>query len=294
MVENLEDYLLEKKLIVEKNLKDCVETINAPEELKESMLYSLMAGGKRLRQILLMLSYESYKPKNEKVNSSASALEMIHTYSLIHDDLPAMDDDDIRRGKKTNHKMFDEATAILAGDALLTYSLEIITNDFLLSAEEKVKIVQLLAQSSGPSGMVGGQIYDMQAEKEKVNLKELERVHQYKTGELIKFAIIIGAYLAEAPEEDLSYLNEFAYYLGLIFQIQDDILDVTGDAEKIGKPIGSDEINEKSTFPNLLGLDGAIKQKELYIKKARIELEKTSARKEMLNKLIEHFGNRDH
>ncbi len=294
MVEKLEEYLLKKKVIVEKNLSKCIEKLNAPEELKNSMLYSLMAGGKRLRPILLMLSYESYKPESEKVMSSASALEMIHTYSLIHDDLPAMDDDDLRRGKKTNHKMFDEATAILAGDALLTYSFEVITNDHLLSAEEKVKVVQLLSKSSGPSGMVGGQIYDMQAEKVKANLKQLERVHQYKTGELIKFAIIVGAYLADAPEEDLEHLNEFAYYLGLIFQIQDDILDVTGDAEKIGKPVGSDESNEKSTFPNLLGLEGAIKQKELYIDKARIELEKTSAEKTMLNELMEHFGDRDH
>lgn len=294
MVDSFEQYLEETKQTIENHLNNSIESINAPKELKDSMLYSLMAGGKRLRPILLLLSYQSYKSESEKVITSAIALEMIHTYSLIHDDLPAMDNDDLRRGKKTNHKKFDEATAILAGDALLTYSFEIIANDPLLSDSEKVKIVQLLSKSSGPAGMVGGQIYDIRAEKEKATFKDLERIHNYKTGELIKFAIITGAYLAEASSKDLEHLNEFAYYLGLIFQIQDDILDVTGDAEKIGKPIGSDETNEKSTFPNLLGLEGAIKQKEIYIKKARYELEKTNAQKNMLNQLINYFGERDH
>lgn len=294
MVENLEDYLLKKKLIIEESLNDYIEKINAPKQLKDSMHYSLMAGGKRLRPVLLMLSYEAYQTMNDKVISSAAALEMIHTYSLIHDDLPAMDDDDIRRGKPTNHKMFDEATAILAGDALLTYSFEVIAKDSLLTDAEKVKSIQLLAKSSGPSGMVGGQIYDMQAEKQKVDIKALERVHEFKTGELIKYAIIIGASLAKAPEKDLKHLERFAYYLGLIFQIQDDILDVTGDETKLGKPVGSDETNEKSTFPNLLGLTGAIKQKETYMKNAEIELAKTSANKNMLLELITYFGERDH
>ncbi len=255
MVENLEDYLLKKKLIIEESLNDYIEKINAPKQLKDSMHYSLMAGGKRLRPVLLMLSYEAYQTMNDKVISSAAALEMIHTYSLIHDDLPAMDDDDIRRGKPTNHKMFDEATAILAGDALLTYSFEVVANDSLLT---------------------------------------LERVHEFKTGELIKYAILIGASLAKAPEKDLKHLERFAYYLGLIFQIQDDILDVTGDETKLGKPVGSDETNEKSTFPNLLGLTGAIKQKESYMKNAEIELAKTSANKNMLLELITYFGERDH
>lgn len=294
MVVNLEEDLLKNKLVVEKDLAYNINNIDAPEELKESMLYSLMAGGKRLRPILLILSYEAYENKSDKIMSSATALEMIHTYSLIHDDLPAMDNDDFRRGKKTNHKQFDEATAILAGDALLTHSFDIIANDELLSAEEKVNIIQLLAKCSGPSGMVAGQIYDMQAEKQKVNLEALERVHHYKTGELIKFAIVTGAYLANATQEDIKHLENFAYYLGLIFQIQDDILDVVGDEEKLGKPVGSDELNEKSTFPNLLGLEGAIKQKQLYINKARTELEKTNAKKDMLDQLMEHFGNRDH
>ncbi len=293
-MKNLDQYLIEKKLIVEKELQINIEKLNAPKELKDSMLYSLMAGGKRLRPVLLMLSFEAYKAHNQKVMSSISALEMIHTYSLIHDDLPAMDDDDFRRGKETNHKKFDEATAILAGDALLTYSFEIITDDDLLSDEEKVSIVKLLAKCSGPTGMVGGQIYDMQAEKEKVSLEKLEQIHEYKTGELIKFAIMTGAYLANAPKEEMDHLKNFAYYLGLIFQIQDDILDVTGDESKLGKPVGSDESNQKSTFPNLLGLKGAIKQKEIYIEKAKAELDKTTAKKDMLIKLMAYFGNRDH
>src|SRR5699024_7747658 len=152
--------------------------------------------------ILLLLSYQSYKSESEKVITSAIALEMIHTYSLIHDDLPAMDNDDLRRGKKTNHKKLDEATAILTGDALITYSFEIIHNDPLLSESEKVKIAQILSKSSGLGSMVGGQNYDIRAEKEKETIKDLVRIHNYKTGELIKFAIITGAYLAEASSKD--------------------------------------------------------------------------------------------
>src|SRR5699024_3829744 len=166
----------------------------------------------------MIASYEAYGEDVKKVISSAIALEMIHTYSLIHDDLPAMDDDDYRRGKLTNHKVFDEATAILAGDALLTYSFEIVANDPLLEDKKKV-----------------------------VSLEELERIHTYKTGELIKFAIYTGAYLGNASRQQLAHLKDFAYYLGLIFQVQDDILDIVGDEEKIGKAIGSDLDNHKST-----------------------------------------------
>src|SRR5690625_3711023 len=176
MVDSFEQYLEETKQTIENHLNNSIESINAPKELKDSMLYSLMAGGKRLRPILLLLSYQSYKSESEKVITSAIALEIINSYSLIHDDLPAMDNDDLRRGKKTNHKKFDEATAILAGDALLTYSFEIIANDPLLSDSEKVKTVQLLSKSSGPAGMVGGESYDRRAEQDEATLNDLERI----------------------------------------------------------------------------------------------------------------------
>src|SRR5699024_5721836 len=229
MVENLEDYLLKKKLIIEESLNDYIEKINAPKQLKDSMHYSLMAGGKRLRPVLLMLSYEAYQTMNDKVISSAAALEMIHTYSLIHDDLPAMDDDDYRRGKPTNHKMFDEATAILAGDALLTYSFEIISEDPILSANNKVKLISMLAQKGGNKGMIVEQMLDIEAEKIPVQIKKLVDIHTSKTGQLVSLAITAGAYLGHSTPKQLAFLDEFSYNVCLIFQVQHDILDVTGD-----------------------------------------------------------------
>ncbi|WP_249871956.1 polyprenyl synthetase family protein [Oceanobacillus saliphilus] len=292
---NLFDYINKYREIVHKEYNRYLEILDVPDQLKKSMLYSLDAGGKRLRPVLLIASFEAYATNNiQKVLSSAIALEMIHTYSLIHDDLPAMDDDDYRRGKLTNHKVFNEATAILAGDALLTYSFEIIANDPLLTDSEKVTIINMLAFCSGPKGMVGGQILDMEAEDNPVSLSEMEQIHALKTGELLKFAIYTGAYLGDATDVQLDYLKEFAYYLGLIFQVQDDILDVTGEQEKLGKPVGSDEGNMKSTYPKLLGLEGAIVQKEKYVELAKQALEKAGASDSNLMALTDYFSNRDY
>src|SRR5699024_6535298 len=176
------------------------------------MTYSLFAGGKRLRPILLFASYDTFAQDTTKVYKTAAALEMIHTYSLVHDDLPAMDDDDYRRGELTNHKVFDEATAILAGDALLTYSFQIITEDALLSDEEKLFIIRSLAQAAGPEGMVAGQILDMEGETKTLSLEQLEKIHELKTGRLINFAIIAGAFLAGVKDEKLTHLKTFAHY----------------------------------------------------------------------------------
>ncbi|UJL48256.1 polyprenyl synthetase family protein [Virgibacillus sp. NKC19-16] len=259
------------------------------------MLYSVEGRGKRLRPILALASYEAYsKDVVTKVYSSAVALEMIHTYSLIHDDLPALDNDDYRRGELTNHKVFDEATAILAGDALLTYSFEIISNDPLLKDNQKVELIKRLSHSSGPSGMVGGQLLDLRAENNPITLEELENVHALKTGELVNFAIFAGAFLGNATKEQLSHLKQFAYYLGLIFQVQDDILDVTGDPKKVGRPVGSDVENEKSTFPKILGLEGAIQKKSEYVNIAEEALRKADAQDSQLMALTHHFSQRDH
>nr|WP_236686934.1 farnesyl diphosphate synthase [Ornithinibacillus contaminans] len=268
--------------------------IDIPENLKKSMLYSLEAGGKRLRPILMLASFEAYSSQVEKIFSSAVALEMIHTYSLIHDDLPAMDDDDFRRGLPTNHRAFDEATAILAGDALLTYSFEIITNDPLLTDKEKVWIVQLLSRASGPSGMVAGQLLDMEAENKQVSLEQLERIHKLKTGELLRFAVTAGAYLGNATKEQITHLEKFSYYLGLIFQVQDDILDVMGDTAKLGKTVGSDESNNKSTYPKLLGLEGAIAKKKHYTEQAKELLKQANADTSRLSELTDYVSQRDH
>jgi geranylgeranyl diphosphate synthase type II len=258
------------------------------------MHYSLLAGGKRLRPVLLFASYETFQMEHAKTLRTALALEMIHTYSLIHDDLPAMDDDDYRRGALTNHRKFDEATAILAGDALLTYSFELIATDPLLSDTEKLYILQALTKASGPEGMVAGQILDIEGESMELSLKDLEKIHQYKTGALISFAITAGAYLAKVSTSQLGYLQQFAYYLGLIFQVQDDILDIVGDPEKIGKPVGSDTANEKSTYPSLLGIDGAIKQKDVYVNNAIKALQLAKAEHGYLHGLLHYFSQREY
>jgi len=290
----IQQYITQGKQTIEKEIKKAFQKKNIPASLYDSIIYSLFAGGKRLRPILLFASYDTFGENTQKVYKTAAALEMIHTYSLIHDDLPAMDDDDYRRGKLTNHRKFDEATAILAGDGLLTYSFELIASDKLLSQTEKTFLIQALASASGPEGMVAGQVMDLEGESQSLTLDELEKIHELKTGRLITFAIVAGAFLAEVDERFRKYLEEYSYYLGLIFQVQDDILDVIGDPEKLGKPVGSDAENEKSTYPNLLGLDGAEKQKNEYIIKAKSALENAKASDSYLLELLYYFSKRDH
>lgn len=290
---NITEYINENRKIIENETKQYFEKLSVPQNLKDSMLYSLEAGGKRLRPVLLIASFEAYDIDYQKALSAAVALEMIHTYSLIHDDLPAMDDDDYRRGKLTNHKVFDEATAILAGDALLTYSFEIISKDIQLEDHEKVEIIKMLTSCSGPAGMVGGQILDMEAENRPVTLQQLEEIHALKTGKLLTFAVHAGAYLGNADKKQLDHLQQFAHYLGLIFQVQDDILDVIGDEEKLGKRVGSDEGNQKSTYPKLLGLEGAMEQKKYYEKQAKKALEDANAEHSKLMDLVDFISNRN-
>lgn len=292
---NLNEFMNDYKKVIEEELSKSILQLNIPKRLKDSMHYSIKSGGKKIRPILLMASYLAYSTdKVEKTYSSATALELIHTYSLIHDDLPAMDDDDIRRGRPTNHKYFDEATAILAGDALLTYSFELIARDTLLTDKQKVYLIQLLSKKSGPKGMVSGQVLDMEAEQKNATLEELEEIHTLKTGELLTFAIISGAYLGNATTESLNHLHTFSYYLGLIFQVQDDILDMTGDPEKLGKPVGSDVENEKSTYVTLLGLDGAKAKKKTYVKKAKESLNQANAKASYLLALTDYLTKRDY
>lgn len=219
---------------------------------------------------------------------------MVHTYSLIHDDLPAMDNDDYRRGMPTNHKKFDEATAILAGDALLTMSTQLIAEDPSLEQTEKLFLIQELTKAAGPRGMVEGQMQDMLSEGKEISLEALENIHKNKTGRLLDFAICAGARLGNASEESMEQMSEMAEALGLIFQIQDDILDVTGDAEVIGKPVGSDVINDKSTYPGLLGLDGAVNQKNVYVGTAQAALKEAGVEGTVLSQLIHYLSTRDH
>ncbi|ARI79172.1 geranyl transferase [Halobacillus mangrovi] len=288
------EYLAEKRELINEQLKLYVRDYTTPGRLQDAMLYSIDAGGKRLRPILLLATAKAFGAAEEKAVAVACSLEMIHTYSLIHDDLPAMDDDDVRRGLPTNHRRFDEATAILAGDALLTLSSQIIVEDVHLTDKEKVYLVRELSKASGPKGMVEGQMMDMLSEDKQISITELEHIHKNKTGQLLRFSIIAGAFLGNASETSLVEMKKMGNALGLIFQIQDDILDVTGDAEVMGKPIGSDEGNNKSTYPSLLGLEGAKSQKEQYLMTAQEALANAGVDQTVLSELIDYLSSRDH
>ena len=227
--------------LVEANLiKELQNTPSLDENLMRAMEYSLMAGGKRLRPILLMAAADAINNSGEKFITVADALEMIHTYSLIHDDLPAMDNDDYRRGKLTNHKVFGEATAILAGDALLTLAFEVVLRQKDVPPEILLAVLKEISIAAGVSGMVGGQAIDLRSEGVQIDLATLKLMHLGKTGALFKAAIRSGAILAGANDEQLKSLTKYAENFGLAFQITDDILDVTGDEKILGKPTGSD------------------------------------------------------
>lgn len=248
----------ERRELVESELPKQLRQSGKPldETLTESMEYSLMAGGKRLRPILLMAAADAAGAKGEDFLASACAIEMIHTYSLIHDDLPAMDNDDYRRGKLTNHKIYGAGIATLAGDALLTLAFEVMTREDV-SPEIKLAVIQEMSAAAGPQGMVGGQAVDLESEGKRIPLEKLREMHLGKTGALFKAAIRSGAILAKADEKTLAALTDYALAFGLAFQITDDILDVVGDEATIGKPVGSDERNNKSTYVTLTSLEEA-------------------------------------
>ncbi len=285
-----ENYLKEKKDIVEKRLNELFIEIkkDIPEELYKSMGYSLFAGGKRLRPILVYAVTEAMGGDLDDALTIGGAIEFIHTYSLIHDDLPAMDDDDYRRGKLTNHKVFGEATAILAGDALLTEAFNILTcNRFFKSIDFKaiLQITNYIAKAAGASGMVGGQILDMLSEKRTVNNVELEKIHLNKTAKLIAASLFAGARLSTDNKELLDKIEDFGINIGLCFQITDDILDVTGNFENLGKSVGSDEKKQKATFPLLYGLNESKKIAERLIKTATSKIDFLKEKGDALNSL---------
>lgn len=219
------------------------------------MAYSLEAGGKRIRPVLLLNTYALYKEDYKKAMPIAAAIEMIHTYSLIHDDLPAMDNDDLRRGKPTNHKIFGEAIAILAGDALLNEAMNIMFEYSLKNGENALKACYTIAKAAGVDGMIGGQVVDILSEDKSISPDELYYMHKKKTGALIKASILAGAILGSATSTDIELLGEYGDNLGLAFQIKDDILDVEGDTTTLGKKTKSDEDNHKTTFVKVYGID---------------------------------------
>lgn len=245
--------------------------------LEDAMNYSLDAEGKRLRPLLLLAVLNSFGEEVSKGYPAAAGLEMIHTYSLIHDDLPAMDDDVLRRGKPTNHIQFDEATAILAGDALLTLAFEVITFGEI-EAALKVKLIKLLAETAGYKGMVGGQKADLDGENSSLNLGEIEQIHLRKTGALIKMATVASGIIANKSDKILSLLEDFALEIGIVYQIRDDILDVVGTEEELGKKVAKDAKLGKSTYPALLGLEESFEALATRLDKAKYILNKIQAK----------------
>lgn len=249
---DLKKYLEEKRAVIESRLEECFDS-HDDRRITAAMHHSLMAGGKRLRPVLCLAAMEALGCEPSKGTGIACALEMIHTYSLIHDDLPAMDNDDLRRGVPTCHKAFDEATAILAGDALLTSSFEIMA-DNLKDIPDALKIISLIARAAGHKGMIEGQMKDILSEGKKISKEELEQLHLSKTGALIEASVLSGAMIAGADSKALDGLGKYARFIGLAFQVADDILNIEGDPALMGKAKGSDEELEKATFPSLIGL----------------------------------------
>jgi len=283
----------EYKEIVERRLCEYCAKTDLPQGLVyEAMKYSLEAGGKRLRPSLLLEFNRIFGGNTETALPFACALEMIHTYSLIHDDLPAMDDDELRRGKPTCHIRFDEATAILAGDALLTKAFEVMTEIYTDDIKTQLKMINVIATSSGADGMVGGQTVDLGSEGKKISYDELKYIHKLKTGALIKAACVAGAMLGGANDEEIGKVSEFAENLGIAFQIRDDILDVTGNTDILGKPVGSDEKSEKSTYVSLFGLKRAEELCEEYTDNAVSNLLSLGRDTDELQKLAESMKKR--
>ncbi|MDR5587298.1 polyprenyl synthetase family protein [Clostridium aquiflavi] len=221
----------------------------------ESAGYSVNIGGKRIRPTLLILTYSLYKDNIEKIMPMAAAIEMIHTYSLIHDDLPCMDDDDLRRGKPTNHKIFGENIAVLAGDALLNEAMTLLMKSSLELGESALKASYEISKAAGAEGMIGGQVVDVLSEGSEISKEELEYMHEKKTGELIRVSIVAGGILAKVPSGDIEALNEYGKKLGLAFQIKDDILDIVGTEETLGKATNRDKELNKTNFITVYGLE---------------------------------------
>ena len=288
-----EEWARRRALVEEGLLRELREDEAFDARLAESMKYSLMAGGKRLRPILLMAAADAAGGHGDDYLASACALEMIHTYSLVHDDLPAMDNDDYRRGRLTNHKVYGAGLATLAGDALLTLAFEVLLRQKGVSPETLVRVVREISTAAGPEGMVGGQALDLESEGKHIDRDTLRRMHMAKTGALVRAAVRSGAILAGADDAKLAALTEYAEAFGLAFQITDDILDVTGDEAAIGKPVGSDERNQKSTYVTLTSLDEAKRLAREAVDRAHQALAPLGEKAAFLDELAAYLITRD-
>lgn len=285
--------LKETPTLIENNLVDYFNNLDIPDNLKEALIYASKSGGKKLRPFLFFSILSIYNFEYNKYVDIASSLEMIHTYSLIHDDLPAMDDDDLRRGKPTLHKKYNEATAILAGDAMLTHAFDIIVNTKEQVCDlQKINIIKLLTESSGACGMIAGQQLDMDSENMEIKLKELDTIHIKKTGELLKASILAGCIVANVNEATTQKLKEYALLIGKAFQIKDDILDVESSTEVLGKLVGSDENNDKSTYPKLCGLKMSKEILQKTILDAKLILKQLEIDNSVLNDICDYIEHR--
>ncbi len=293
---DIKSYLKKKKEIVDQSLEKLVPPAKTfPPSIHEAMRYSLFAGGKRVRPILAIAAAEALGAKTAGLLPIAGALELIHTYSLIHDDLPAMDDDDFRRGQPTCHKKFGEATAILAGDGLLTMAFEALSDPArqkAVPAGRLVPIVREIATASGVFGMVGGQVVDMESEGREIDFPTLEYIHTRKTGALIRASVRVGALYARAGKRQFAALTHYGEMVGLAFQIADDILDITGKQEEIGKDVGSDLKKGKKTFPSFYGLAESRRRAVEVADKAIASLKGFDRRADPLRELAKYIVHR--
>lgn len=291
----LKTYLETSKQSIEQWLTTVLHSpIPEYKRLYEAMNYSLLQGGKRIRPILTKAVLEAMKVDASLYKEFLCALECIHTYSLIHDDLPAMDNDDYRRGNLTNHKVYGDGMAILAGDGLLTYAFQLCSENTTASAEQKIKAIQCLATAAGPEGMVGGQAFDLLSEGKHIPLEELKVLHSGKTGALFNAAIELGLILSNADQAKYAAYMTYANCLGLLFQITDDILDVTGTIEELGKTPGSDIRQDKSTYVSLLGLDEARNEAHAVAQKAHAALATIEDDTHILSAIIDYLMDRTH
>ena len=288
----LKSYIKQKNLIIEACLEKMIRNSQSSPPLVKAMAYSLMAGGKRIRPVLCLAACEAVGGSPQDALTAACALEMIHTYSLIHDDLPAMDDDELRRGKATCHVAFDEATAILAGDALLTLAFEVLSSvppTDENQAAQWLQVIQLISQAAGFRGMVQGQMLDIASEGRNLTADELKTMHRLKTGALIEASLACGALLGGANQRQTELLNSYARKIGLAFQVADDILNVEGNPELMGKSTGTDSLREKSTYPSVLGIQASKEFAEKLMQEALQDLDSFDKKADPLRSIARYI-----
>lgn len=292
----LKTYMMEKREKIDEVIGEHLSKLKYPAVIAEGMRYSVLNGGKRLRPMLLLMTLEALGADESLGYSTATAIEMIHSYSLVHDDLPALDNDDYRRGKPTTHKKYGEAEAILIGDALLTHSFNVVSaGNMHLSGDKIARLVALTSEYAGVNGMIGGQMVDIESEGKEIELPTLQYIHTHKTGMMIKLPVEAACIIGEADEETRTKLTEYSELIGLAFQIKDDILDVEGEFEKLGKPVGSDEELEKSTYPQIFGMERAkeiLEEKIVRAKAVAVEA-LGEERAGMFTELADYIGHRD-